>query len=89
MAAEIVTIEDLEIFRIRLLKDIQSLIQMEIQMPDEKPEGYKTKDVRKILDCSFNKLVSLRIKRKIRTKKIGGTLYYNREDIKKLLEEDY
>jgi hypothetical protein len=36
-------------------------------------EGYKTKDVRRILGCSVNKLVSLRIAKKIRWKKIGGT----------------
>jgi len=42
-----------------------------------------------MLGCSVNKLVSLRISRKLRTKKIGGTVYYNKEDIKALLEEGY
>jgi len=52
-------------------------------------EGYKTKDVRRILGCSVNKLVSLRIARKIRWKKIGGTVYYSPEDVKRLLEEGF
>lgn len=89
MAIEILTKEDMELFRIRLLNDIKNIIQDQMQPFAEKPEGYKTSDARKILGCCVNKLVSLRITRKLRTKKIGGTLYYNREDIKRLLEEGY
>jgi hypothetical protein len=71
------------------LKDIQEIIAKNKDSTDSKPEGYKTAQVRGILGCSVNKLVSLRTTRKIRVKKIGGTLYYNKEDIKRLLEEDY
>ncbi len=88
MVAEILTKEDLEIFRVQLLGDIRHLMQG-IQPTATKTEGYKTSDVRKILGCSVNKLVSLRITKKLRTKKIGGTLYYSKEDIKRLLEEGY
>ncbi|WP_414709897.1 helix-turn-helix domain-containing protein [Puia sp.] len=52
-------------------------------------EGYRTRDVRKILGCSVNKLVSLRTSRKLRWKKIGGTVYYCREDVRRLLEEGF
>jgi hypothetical protein len=89
MAAEIVTKEDLEDFRIQLLTDIKNIIQVHPTQSAGKLEGYKTSDVRSMLGCSFNKLVSLRITRKLRTKKIGGTLYYNKDDIKKLLEDGY
>ena len=89
MGTDIVTKEDLEIFRINLLKEIKSIVEVRFQPSAERPEGYKTSDVRKMLGCSVNKLVSLRITRKLRTKKIGGTLYYNKEDIKRLLEEGY
>lgn len=54
-----------------------------------RPEGYKTKDVRRVLGCSVNKLVSLRIAKKIRWKKIGGTVYYNAEDVRRILEEGF
>lgn len=88
MGTEIVTKEDLETFRVHLVKELKSII--EVRLPSfEKPEGYKTSDVRKMLGCSVNKLVSLRVTRKLRAKKIGGTLYYNKEDIKRLLEEGY
>lgn len=46
-------------------------------------------DVRKILGCSINKLQLLSVSRKIRTKKIGGTLYYNIEDISKLIHTGF
>jgi hypothetical protein len=86
---EIVTKEDLEIFRVQLLSDIKNIIREQQPSAVGKPEGYKTSDVRKILGCCVNKLVSLRVTRKLRTKKIGGTLYYNNEDVKRLLEEGY
>lgn len=89
MPAEVLTKEDLELFRVQLLQDIKNIVAGVIKPVAEKPEGYKTADVRKMLGCSVNKLVALRISRKLRTKKIGGTIYYNKEDIKKLLEEEY
>jgi hypothetical protein len=89
MGLEIVTKEDLQVFRLQLLKDIQDIVNKAKEPADNRPEGYKTSHVRKILGCSINKLVSLRISSKIRVKKIGGTLYYNKEDITRLLEEGY
>src|SRR5574337_6956 len=89
MPAEIITKEDLENFRVQLLTDIKNTIETKLQNLPDQPEGYRTSDVRKILKCSVNKLVSLRITRKLRTKKIGGTLYYSKEDIKRLMEEGY
>ena len=89
MSVEIVTKEDLEVFRKKLLADFSELLDQRIKKPEETIEGYKTSDVRKILGCSVNKLVSLRITRKLRAKKIGGTIYYNKEDIKRLVEEGF
>jgi len=89
MSVEIVTKEDLEVFRKKLLADFKELIDKSSKRPEEPIEGYKTCHVRKILGCSINKLASLRITRKLRTKKIGGTIYYNKEDIKQLLEEGF
>ena len=89
MEFEFITSRDLEAFRARLLNDIREVFREPVQQVSLKPEGYKTSDVRKILGCSFNKLVSLRVTRKLRTKKIGGTLYYNRDDIRRLLEEGF
>lgn len=89
MSIEVVTKDDLQILRVQVVNDLKAIIMQSKQSVDQKVEGYKTKDVRKMLGCSTNKLVSLRIARKLRTKKIGGTIYYNREDVKRLLEEGY
>lgn len=89
MAIEILTKEDLKTFEVNLIRAIESAIKQHLSSNHEKPEGYKTSDVRKMLGCSINKLVSLRISRNLRTKKIGGTLYYNKDDIRRLLDEGY
>lgn len=89
MPVDIVTQEDLERFRFRLINDFKQLLQSVVPLHQPVQDGYKTADVRKVLGCSVNKLVSLRVSRKLRTKKIGGTVYYNKDDIKRLLEEGY
>ena len=89
MAVEIVTKEDLQIFKKQLLEDFKSLLVQQIAKPTESIEGLKTKHVRKLLDCSVNKLTLLRITGKIRYKKIGGTLYYNKDDVRKLVNEGF
>ena len=89
MGIEIVTKDDLEAFGIKLLGNIRELMIQQQKATPVKPEGYKTADVRKILGCSVNKLVALRVRRNLRTKKIGGTIYYNLEDVKKLLDEGF
>ena len=89
MAAEIITKEDLHVFRMQLLDDFKLVLQQQLKSSNENIEGYKTVHVRKILGCSVNKLVSLRIAKKLRTKKIGGTIYYNKEDVQRLLKEGY
>ena len=81
--------EDLRLFRQELLADIRKIIGEALGNIPAPVEGYKTKHVRDILGCSVNKLVSLRVARKIRVKKVGGTLYYNKDDVRKLLETGY
>ena len=85
----LVTKDDLRSFRANLMIEIKELFDEKLQGKIESFHGYKTSEVREILGCSVNKLVSLRISRKLRTKKVGGTLYYNKDDIKTLLEEGY
>jgi hypothetical protein len=90
MNVEIVTKDDLQVLRMQLMSDIKAILVAQSKgalAPGV--EGYKTKDVRKILGCSINKLVSLRVARKVRWKKIGGTVYYNREDVRRLVDEGF
>ncbi len=88
MAVELITREDLQHFRIQLLEELKQVIcQIKKDSSGVVVEGYKTKHVRKILDCSTNKLQSLRMSGKLRYKKVGGTLYYKPEDVQKLLDD--
>jgi len=87
---ELVTKEDLQAFRTLMLNDIKTLLaEHRIGQFKSEMQGYRTKDVHKILGCCVNKLVSLRTARKIRWKKVGGTIYYNEEDVRKLVEEGF
>jgi len=90
MNVELVTKEDLQVLRVQLINDIKAILAAQNKgAVTAAVEGYKTKDVRKILGCSVNKLVSLRVARKVRWKKVGGTVYYNREDVRRLVDEGF
>lgn len=90
MNNEVATKSDLKQLRRELNQDFTSMLQSILsQDKSDLSKGLKTKEVRSLFGCSTNKLVSLRIARKIRTKKIGGTLYYHPDDIKRVLEEGF
>jgi hypothetical protein len=88
MGVEVVTKDDLQIFRVQLVAEITELLFRFISdtKPTVLPEGLRTDQARVLLDCSNGKLLSLRASGKIRCRKIGGSLYYNQEDIRKLLK---
>ena len=85
MKIEIVTREELQTLRLQILSDIKELIGQGVKTDETDMRGYKTKDIRNILGCSYGKLKSLRANGRIRAKKIGGTIYYNKEDIRRLV----
>jgi len=89
MSVEIITKEDLHIFKQQLLREIKAMLDEIHTSPTEDIKGYKTADVRNMLGCCYNTLTALRIKKKIRAKKILGTWYYNKQDVRKLLDEGY
>jgi len=88
MGMEILTKEDLQIFKVQLVAEITELF---VRFNSDKkssalPEGLRTEHACALLDCSNGKLLSLRSAGKIRWRKIGGSLYYNQEDIRKLMK---
>lgn len=84
MEIEIITRQDLEAFRIRLLKDLKELI--ENSSDEEDKEWLKSSEVRKKLKISSGTLQNLRVSGKLHYSKIGGTYYYRSEDIENLLK---
>lgn len=83
MAVEIVTREDLQLFRVQLLNDLKELLT-----PKESKEEHqwlKNSEVKKLLNISSNTIQRLRISGKLRSSKIGGVHYYRYEDVQGLL----
>lgn len=82
MAAEIITKEDLQEFGQNLLNQIKGLLG---QTSDGPKKWLKTYQVKNLLKISDNTLQTLRDNGTIPFTKIGGILYYNYDDINKVL----
>ena len=83
MAVQIITIEDLNEFRNLLLNDLKEIINSK---PQQSKQWLKSNEVRKLLNISPGTLQNLRINGTLKYKRIGGIIYYNYEDITKMLE---
>ncbi|MCY0977156.1 helix-turn-helix domain-containing protein [Chryseobacterium wangxinyae] len=82
MAISIITKEDLQQFKAELLEDITNLLH---NKTTEQKLWLRTSEVKKLLNISSGTLQNLRINGTISHSKIGGSLYYNYNDIEKLL----
>ena len=86
MSAEVITKEDLQVFRFQLLDDIKRMLAAG-QQKEEKPEWLKSGEVRKLLHVSPGTLQNLRISGKLQPVKINGSWYYNLAEIQKLFQQ--
>ena len=85
MAAQIITTEDLYIFKQELLEELKELI---IKLPTQQKKWLKSPEVRKMLGISPGTLQNLRVNGTLPYTKIGGVVYYAYEDIQKVLEKN-
>lgn len=83
MAIEVLTKEDLNEFRLLLLKDIIEILHL--KTPQTR-KWLKSSEVRKLLNISSGTLQTLRINKTLAYTKIGGTIYYAHQDIEKLFD---
>ncbi|MGN6602466.1 MAG: helix-turn-helix domain-containing protein [Ginsengibacter sp.] len=83
MVVDFVTKEDLQDFKIQLLKDIKELLKPG-NVSARKP-WLKNAEVRSILNISSNTLQRLRITGKLRSTKVGGINFYRMEDIERMM----
>ncbi|WPU94674.1 helix-turn-helix domain-containing protein [Mucilaginibacter sabulilitoris] len=81
MAAEIITKEDLKEFGTNLLNQIKGLLSQAV----DSPKWLKSYQVKNLLKVSDNTLQTLRDNGTLPFTKVGGILYYNSEDIARLL----
>ncbi len=76
MGLQVLTADDLEKFREQLLSDIENLLNV------KRPKKWlKTPEVMEMLGMSDVTLQSLRSKGQIPFIKLGGTIYYNAEEL--------
>jgi hypothetical protein len=85
MAVEILTRQDLDDFKIDLIKEIKSAVG---QSATGKKEVLKSVDVRKMLGISHGTLQTLRINCTLPYSKVGGTIYYQHADVLRVLQQN-
>ena len=85
MTANIVTIEDLENFRQSLLADLQKILSQKQGPPTNK--WLKSHQVRRLLTLSPGTLQNLRVNGTLPFTKIGGVIFYDYDDIQRMMEE--
>ncbi len=86
MAATIITTEDLREFKQELLEDIKSIINQQSGLATKK--WLKSPEVRELLSISPGTLQNLRINGTLPYTKVGGVIYYDYEEILKVMEEN-
>ena len=85
MAIEVITKEDLNEFRQELLKEITGIINA---VPQKRQKWLKSNEVRQLLQISNGTLQTLRINGNLTFSKVGGTIYYDNDDIEKLMNRN-
>lgn len=86
MAAQIITKEDLDDFREKLLTDIKGLLGKSTEEPKKWLKSYQVKNMLRI---SPGTLQNLRVNGTLGFTKIGGIMYYKYEDIVKMMEGEH
>ncbi len=85
MALEIITKEDLEIFKTELLSAIEKMLKS----PATQQKKYlQSPEVMKLLGISSGTLQHLRVTDKLPFTKIGGKIFYEMTDIEKMMDEN-
>lgn len=81
---QIITTGDLEEFKIELLDEIGKLLKQVNGEPSKK--WLKSQEVRKLLGISPGTLQNLRVNGTLPYTKVGGVIFYEFSDIRKMLE---
>lgn len=82
---QIVTKEDLQEFKTELLEELKDIFNSSAKTSHKK--WLKSAEVRAMLNISPGTLQNYRINGTLNYTKIGGTMYYNQDDIQRLLDK--
>jgi len=86
MPSEIITTDDLREFKVELFSELKKLFDERHGQSAKK--WLKSYEVRKMLGISPGTLQNMRINGTIPFTKMGGILFYDSEDIRKILEDN-
>jgi hypothetical protein len=82
---QLVTLADLEKFKEQMFSEMRRLLASGgVQLSKQ---WLKSREVRKLLDVSPGKLHAMRASRQLSFMRIGGVIYYDRNDIEKMFEK--
>jgi len=84
MIANIITFDDLQTFKQDFLEELIAVLEQRQTTPARK--WLKSHEVRRLLTISPNTLQNLRERGDLPYTKIGGVIYYDYDDIKKMLD---
>lgn len=86
MPAQIITTDDLREFKMELLSELKTMLTSHSNTNEKK--YLKSSDIMEMLKISPGTLQNLRINGTLPYSKVGGVIYYDYDDIKKVLEEN-
>lgn len=86
MPSEIITTDDLREFKVEIFRELRKILKEHLGHPSKK--WLKSYEVRKLLGISPGTLQNLRVNGTLPYTKIGGVIFYDHEDIKKMMEEN-
>jgi len=90
MPAQILTTDDLREFKLELLKEFKNMLQQINHKPvdSNQKKFLKSSEVAALLDISLNTLYQLRINRQLPFTKIGGTIFFESDDIEAMMAKN-
>lgn len=80
----IMSMADFNSFRNELINEIKNFFQPQV----EQKVWLKSAEVMEILGCSPGTLQNLRVSGVLPFSKMGGTIYYSRKEVMKILEDN-
>lgn len=90
MAVNILTTDDLKQFKEDLFQELRQVFGKQTKQDVTKQrEWLRTKEVCRMIGVSLSKLQYMRDNGEIKFTRIGGTIFYNADEINKLLSSGY
>lgn len=86
MGATILTLEDLQDFKVEILQEIRNLLKDKTKI--QKSKWIKSKELGEMLGVSPGTVMNLRIKGVLPYTKIGGVMFYEYNEILKIIEKN-